>query len=137
MKLLKLGFLLFILWFSGCGKEEQPDIPYVYVNEILYPNSMDYIPVSGYLYVEAGYRGIVVYRQNLEEFSVFERCCPYDPENPHARIIVNPDNLTATDTCCHSTYELFYGNPTGNGPSSFSLLKYQYSFDGERLYISN
>lgn len=71
MKLLKLGFLLFILWFSGCGKEEQPDIPYVYVNEILYHNSMDYIPVSGYLYVEAGYRGIVVYRQNLEEFSVF------------------------------------------------------------------
>lgn len=133
-------YLLLILFMGimGCRKDDQPDIPYVYVNEILYPNSLDYIPVSGYKYVSAGYRGLIVYRSSMEEFSVFERCCPYDPEKVNARVIVNSDNMTATDTCCNSTYDIIYGNLI-SGPSDnrFSLLTYHCNYDGEKLYIYN
>lgn len=40
--------ILLLLVVPGCNKEKQPQIPYVYVNLQLYPNSLDYIPVSGY-----------------------------------------------------------------------------------------
>jgi len=120
----------------ACDKENHPNIPYVYVNEMLFPNTLDFLNVSGYKYVNAGYRGIVVYRLSMDEFTVFERCCPYDPENPNARIIVDPNNLTATDTCCNSTFSLLDGIPV-SGPSPYALLPYSHSYDGERLYINN
>jgi len=132
-------FLILLLFLSlSCGKENQPDIPYVYVYKELYPNSLDYIPIGGYIYVNAGYRGIVVYRLLQDEFRVYERCCPYDPENPNARIIVNSDNSTAIDTCCNSQYSLVLdGTPFGDGPSPYSLVSYYYNYDSysEKLTI--
>lgn len=128
--------LMLLLSFS-CGKEKQPAIPYVYVNEILYPNSMDYIPVGGYKYINGGYRGIIIYRMLPNEFKVYERCCPYDPEKSCAHITVNPDNTTAIDSCCMSRYILLDGSPYGNGPSPYALMTYNFSYDGETLLIYN
>jgi hypothetical protein len=126
-----------VLFALSCGKDKQPSIPYVYVNEVLYPNSLDYIPVGGYKYLNAGYRGIVIYRMLPDEFRVYERCCPYDPQKTNARINVNPDNVTAIDTVCKSHYVLLDGSPTGNGPSHYSLMTYNFSYDGEKLLIYN
>lgn len=128
---------LFIFLSVSCGKENQPAIPYVDVNLRLYPNSMDFISVSDYKYVNAGYRGIIVYRLSMTDFRVYERCCPYDPENPNARVSVGADNIIATDTCCGSQYNLLDGSPLGNGPSPYALMTYNYTFDGELLYIYN
>jgi hypothetical protein len=138
MRFLKclLIFALVLFAFS-CDKDKQPTIPYVYINEMLYPNSMDFIPVGGYIYVNAGYRGLVVYRMLTDEFRVYERCCPYDPEKTNARIVVNSDNTTAIDSCCMSQFILLDGSPYGNGPSPYSLMTYNYSYDGERLMIYN
>jgi len=136
MRTLVLIFLVFIV-VPGCKKDQQPLIPYVYVNLQLYPNSMDYISVSDYKYVDAGYRGIVVYRLSMDQFMVYERCCPYDPEKPNARITVNPDHVIATDSVCGSQYNLLDGSPLGNGPSPYSLMQYKSTYDGEVLYIYN
>ena len=54
--------ILLLLVAPGCNKDNQPLIPYAYVNRQLYPNTMDYIPVGGYIYLAEGYRGIVIYR---------------------------------------------------------------------------
>lgn len=129
--------LLILLTALSCGKEDQPEIPYVNVYEEIYPNSMHFISISDYRYLNAGYRGIIVYRLSMDEFRVFERCCPYDPENPNARVIVNPDNITATDTCCGSTFNLLDGSPMGDGPSPYALMMYNSSYDGESLKIYN
>ncbi len=137
---MRIAFLvLIIILFTtlSCDKDNQPDIPYVNVYEEIYPNSMHFISVSDYRYLNAGYRGIIVYRLSMTDFRVYERCCPYDPENPNARVIVNPDNITATDTCCGSTYLLLDGSPMGDGPSPYTLMTYNYSFDGETLRIYN
>ena len=69
------AIILFLMVVAGCGKDNQPQIPYVYVSLQLYPNSLDYIPTGGYKYIEnAGYRGIVIYRLLPDEFRVYERC---------------------------------------------------------------
>jgi len=128
-------FLLLI--FAGCGKDKQPAIPYVYVNLQLYPNTLDYIPVGGYKYIDNyGYRGIVVYRMLPEEFAVYERCCPYDPDKTGAKIVVDASGTTCTDPVCGSKFILYDGSPY-DGPSPFSLQPYRHSYDGETLLIYN
>ena len=129
--------ILLFLVVPGCKKDNQTQIPYVYVNLQLYPDSMDYIPEGGFRYVDnVGYRGIVIYRLLHEQFMVYERCCPYDPEKTNAKIIVDPSRSTCTDSVCKSKFILYDGTPYG-GPSPYSLMTYRWSYDGEILQIYN
>jgi hypothetical protein len=131
------ALILLLLVFAGCGKDKQPQIPYVYVNIELHPNTMDYIQVGGYRYVNGGYKGIVVYRLLPDEFKAYERCCPYDPAITKAMISVDPSIFTCTDSVCMSKFNLLDGSPVG-GPSPFSLMQYRCSYDGDdRLLIYN
>jgi hypothetical protein len=136
MRLLTV-LLFLVLLLPSCDKGNQTRIPYVYVNLQLYPNSMDYIPVGGYKYFNAGYKGIVIYRLLSDQFAVYERCCPYDPEVTGARITVDPSSSTCTDSVCMSHFILYDGTPYGNGPSPYSLMQYRWSYDGETLMIYN
>lgn len=128
--------ILLLAIVPGCNKDNQPLIPYVYVNLQLYPNSLDYIPVGGYKYINAGYRGIVIYRLLPEQFGVYERCCPYDPEKTGARVSVDAAGSTCVDSICMSKFILYDGSPYG-GPSPYSLMQYKYTYDGETLQIYN
>jgi hypothetical protein len=136
MRILALIILL-LLVVPGCDKDNQPLIPYVYVNLQLYPDSMDLIPIGGYRYVDGGYRGIVIYRILREQFAVYERCCPYDPEKPGARVIVDPSGNTCVDSVCMSKFILYDGTPYGDGPSPYSLMQYRWNYDGDVLYVYN
>ena len=62
--------ILLLLVVPGCKEDNRPLIPYVYVSLSLYPNTMDYINTMGYKYVNAGYRGIVVFRIAQDQFMV-------------------------------------------------------------------
>jgi hypothetical protein len=129
--------IFILLLILGCGKEKQPQIPYVYVNLQLYPNSLDYIPVGGYLVKDnVGYRGIVVYHPLPDEFLAFERCCPYDPQASGALIVVDAGGSTCTDPVCNSKFILYNGTPY-EGPSPYSLMQYRTSYDGDVLQIYN
>lgn len=135
MRILAIIILLLIV-VPGCNKDNRPSIPYAYVNLQLYPDTMDYISIGGYKYVNAGYRGILIYRLLPNEFLVYERCCPYDPEKTGARITVDPTNLTCTDSVCMSRFAITDGIPI-SGPSPYALMQYHWNFDGEVLYIYN
>jgi nitrite reductase/ring-hydroxylating ferredoxin subunit len=131
--------LALIVFFSivSCRKDNQkPEIPYVVVNIQLYPNSLDYIPVSGWVYVSGGYRGLIVYRMTDNEFMAYERTCPYDPDKDCARVEVESSDITAVDSCCGSQYILTDGSPI-RGPSGYSLQQYRTSYDGNQLRIFN
>lgn len=129
--------ILLLLVVPGCDKDNQPLIPYVYVSLQLYPDTMDFIPVGGYKYIDnEGYRGIVIYRLLRDEFSVYERCCPYDPEKTGARVVVDASTTTCTCPVCSSKFILYDGTPYG-GPSPYSLMQYRWNYDGEVLYIYN
>jgi hypothetical protein len=136
MKRLLAVIIIFLMVVAGCNKDNRPIIPYVYVNLQLYPNTMDYIPIGGYIYRPEGYRGIVIYRILLDEFAVYERCCPFDPEKTGARITVDASNITCIDSVCMSKFVLTDGTPYG-GPSPYSLMQYRWNYDGEVLNIYN
>jgi len=130
-----IALLLAILPFS-CTKEGTSKIPYVYVDYYLYPNTLDYIPQGGTIIYDGGYRGIIIYRASESEFMVYERCCPYDPENANAYVEPEPGGLTVIDSVCMSGYILTDGSPY-KGPSNVALRQYHYSYNGEVLHIYN
>lgn len=106
------------------------------VDILLYPNTVDSIPVQGYKYLTAGKRGILIYRFLVEEFMVYERTCPYDPEKDCSRIEIDASGSTVTDLCCGSRYLLIDGTPF-KGPAHYRLQQYQWTYNGETLHIFN
>lgn len=127
------------IFLVSCRKDSpQNRVPYVPVNIQLYPNSLDFIPVSGWVYVSGGNRGLVVYRMSEIEFFAYDRTCPYDPENLAARVRMEPSDITVVDTICGSKFILTTGYPFA-GPSKSPLLQYETFYDSgnQILYISN
>ncbi len=136
--LLIAGFNLFFL--PGCSKEEDPtDIPYVYVNFSLNPNSTEYInlnPINGWETVTGGYQGILIFRISLNEFVAFERACPYDPLTAGAQIRVEESGITCYCPICNSKFIMTDGTPF-EGPSHYPLKQYSTTYDGFLLYVNN
>lgn len=131
----------------SCNKDKLcKDLPDTYINITLQPNTLDYIPPGGYVYVTASYpsRGLIVYRPFTDEFLAFERICPYDPygccaeddATRCARLIVEESGITIIDSCCLSRYLMTDGSPF-EGPSSCPLYQYQTYYDGTYLRIFN
>ncbi len=127
-------------FFLSCKKEEQaPEIPYVYVNFQINPNSTEYIhlnAVGGWETVYGGYQGILIYRMSVNEFVAFERACPFDPLVTGAQIRVDESSITCTCPICGSKFIMTDGTPYA-GPSHFPLKQYQAIYDGVMLYITN
>ncbi len=125
---------------QSCKKEEkQPDIPYVYVNFSLDPNSIQYQNLNapgGWEYLTGGYKGILVYRLSVTQFMAYERACPFDPLVQGARIEVDTSLITCFCPVCKSNYIMTDGSPF-SGPSHWPLKMYQTNYDGILLYISN
>jgi nitrite reductase/ring-hydroxylating ferredoxin subunit len=132
--------VLFLLFIEGCAKETgQPQIPVVPVNFSIDPNSTQYLELNhpgGSEYLTGGYRGILVYRISATEFVAFERACPYDFDNPDARIVVDTSMITCYCPVCKSEYILTDGTPF-QGPSRYALKQYSTTYDGVLLYVYN
>ena len=135
-----LLFTLLLPVGSSCKKEhEQPQIPYVYVNFSINPNSTEHQGlnvVNGWETVTGGYRGIVLFRKSQDEFMAYERTCPNDPGEDGARISVEASGITAQCPVCGSKYILLDGS-TYEGPSHYPLKQYQTNYDGSLLYVYN
>ncbi len=126
------GFLM-VLWISlvfSCDKN-QSQIPNVYVDiyiDLTDPLYSDLQIPGNYVYITGGVNGIIVYRSSSDEFSAFERTCPYDPDC--GKVFVDQANYTAVDTvCCGSTFSLLLDGTVTKGPSPYPLKKYQCSYD--------
>ncbi len=140
IQILTIAGMLTLLAASGCGKEDHyqgvPDVP---VSFVIDPNSTQYLEishVSGWIYLTGGYNGILVYRPGLSEFVAYDRACPYDYENPDARIEVEASGTTCVCPVCGSKYIIIDGSPY-EGPSRYLLKQYQATYDGSLLYIYN
>ena len=129
--------VLLLLPLTAC--DEQPEeafIPPVFVNEDLNLNNIEYNALrqpGGYVYLDAGFRGIIVYRGNGGMYLAFERACTYDPRSSCAPVSVDESTLFMVHTCCTSTFN-FNGDPTG-GPARLPLRRYSAVVEGSYLYI--
>jgi nitrite reductase/ring-hydroxylating ferredoxin subunit len=135
---------ILLLFHTNCKKEaaqsdSQTQIPIVPVSISLNPNSTEYIhlnTVTGWETITGGYRGIIVYRKSANEFTAFERACPYDWNLTTSRLEVDASGITANCPNCKSKFILLDGTPF-EGPSRYSLKPYQTTYDGYLLYIFN
>jgi nitrite reductase/ring-hydroxylating ferredoxin subunit len=136
--------LLFLVVIAGLSpqckkKSKNVIIPYVPVNVIIFvsdPQFNQLNAVGGWAYINAGSRGIIVYRRSNEDFVALDRHCTFQPENTCGRVSVNNTQIVAVDTCCGSEFVLTDGSAV-KGPAVAPLLSYGTTFDGLRLQIFN
>lgn len=105
------------------------------------PSYYDLNYVGNYLYLtsdpQSNSRGIIVYRASQEEFRVYDRLPPNNPntccENGIcSRLVV--DGLFVVDSCNMIRYNILNGEVfEGNG--IYPLYRYWFSFDGYYLRI--
>ena len=106
-------------------------IPYVPVNKTIYLSLPEYAPLNSIgssVFIDGGYRGIVVYRRSLTEFVAFDRACPYDPTATGAKLEIDSSGVTTVDPNCGSKFNLYDGSIL-HGPSTLPMKGYQTNYD--------
>ncbi len=128
-----------LLPLQGCDKEGKERVPNVYVNFTIDITSGQYIElemIGGWVYVTGGYRGIILYRNSIEEIVALDRTSTYKPESLGTQVVVEPNNPIAADTVNGMRYLLMDGSVI-SGPVSTPLKRYRTSFNGFLLSVYN
>ncbi len=141
---------IFLFFFPGCDKgNDNP--PLAYINITIQPNSTLYQElnvVGGWRYlgysdgVEAPSRGLIVYRNSLDQFMAYDRTPPYKPDSccnsnkVCTALLVGNEYPFVVDTCTGSKYLILDGSPA-EGPTTKFLYTYVTEYDGYTLYIHN
>ena len=128
--------------FASCGDSNPHPVPYVPVNEVVYlstPSGYALQFVGGTVVLpDAGVRGIVVYRrtlqENVDDFAALDLCCPNHLQAGCGLEL--EDNLYAVCPCDGQRFLLFDGQPL-DGNTTYPLLPYRISYDGNALRIRN
>lgn len=91
-----------------------------------------YAPLNspgGFVYVNGGSRGIVIYR-NFDEFVALDRHSTYNSQDACAIVEINPSNtFELIDTCSGSTFSVLSGVVL-SGPAQYGLKRYNSYWDG-------
>jgi hypothetical protein len=137
--------LLFVMMFSSCRKKTQvvvDNIPYQTVNITIYPNDPLYFKlqsVGGWVYINGGINGIIVYRKTdvgASDFVAIERTSSHLPDNADAKVKVQSDNFTLKDTISGSSWRITDGVVL-TGPADRPLRLYNTLYDNGSLTIRN
>ncbi len=134
--ILLVGTLLY-----GCTKNSNhpvPNVPFDVTINITLPSYSSLQGVSGWAYVNAGSRGVIVYRRGVNDFIAFDRHSPADPDGTCPQPLVPDSNnyLQLNDTCTGATFSLYDGSPISG--SEYGLRQYQTAWSGgETLRIFN
>jgi nitrite reductase/ring-hydroxylating ferredoxin subunit len=127
-----------MLLFTACRREQQV-VPNVAVNVLLYlndPQNTAITTIGGWIYVNGGYRGIVLHRKSQNEFVAFDRTCPFRPEESASQVSVDSSNVILEDRSCGSKFLLSDGSAIQT-PALVPLKQYNTTFDGNSIRIYN
>ena len=129
---------LALLAAGSCKKENQAGVPPVALDITLNVNLPEFADLQvpgGWVYLTGGSQGLIVYRNNTDEFTAMDRHCPVVPQNL-CRVYVDESQIVAKDTaCCHASFLLSDGSAIEG--SSFGLTTYHTIFNGNTLRIYN
>jgi hypothetical protein len=140
----KLVFIVFLLLaviipFS-CVEEEEPALPYVYVdfsvNLLIYQGLLGGVPLE---WRGVGYKnnGIIIFPigyGETAEFRAYDATCTRDISKDTTAVKVDANNLTATCPKCKTSYNLLTGYAVNQ---NFHLQQYAVRRDGyDRLHIT-
>ncbi|MGB0390710.1 MAG: ubiquinol-cytochrome c reductase iron-sulfur subunit [Salibacteraceae bacterium] len=140
ISILKLSLVLLALpFFSHCSKNNPNTvIPNVFVDvqiNINEPSAFDLGPIGGYLYLNGGSNGLIVYRADLNEFKCYDRHSPHNVDD-WCQVSVDSTGFVLQDPCSGSEFSIFDGSIL-KGPSTIPLKQYPTTFDGTYILISN
>ncbi len=131
---------MFMLMAStSCDKEQKERVPNVYVNFTVDIGVGQYTElqlIGGWIYVTGGYRGIILYRNSMEEVVALDRTSTYKPETLGNQVQVEPNNLFAADTLHGMRYLLMDGSVV-EGPVTTPLKRYRTTLNGNMLMVYN
>lgn len=138
-KIFTIALCVAILSSLGCSDEfvdsEIPPATFsdIFVNLDLHQElSFD----GGYILLDEGVRGIILYRVNGSTYNAFERNCSYLPYEASSTVEVHSTNFSLHDPSCKSSFSLQDGRPTG-GPARLPLRRYTISRNGRSLTITD
>ena len=124
---------------SDCKKgSDEHLVPAIAVNLNISTNLAQYNDlnfIGGWIYLEGGYNGILVYRATNEDFKAYDRQAPYEVIN-ECQVRVDSSDVVVEDTCSGSLWLLQDGQIL-NGPAAYPLKEYQTYYDGTVLSITN
>lgn len=135
-------FIYFLFLFplacsSDLSDDPIPIIPFAdIVIDVSFPQYVNLRSAGGYITVNGGVRGIIVYRSTGTSFLAYERNCSYHPNEACATVNVHSSGLYMTDPCCNSNFSFQDGSPTG-GQAWQPLRRYRTQFVGSTLTISD
>jgi Rieske Fe-S protein len=138
---LRLFLFLTLPFLAGCSDDDdaqRPYIPDVYVNQQLNLTNIQYSPLRqdrGFVYLNAGARGIIVVRQSATRYLAFEQTCTYQSIDTCAVVKVDNSRLFMKDKCCGSQFD--FEGAVISGPAAFPLKQYQTALSGNMLHITN
>jgi len=146
-RMIPLTILLLALAALGCQRPiENPNQPNAILDFSIYPNDLTYHDLNyagGFMYLtsdgQSNSRGLIVYRVSQDEFRVYDRLPPNEPnaccENGVcSRLVV--DGLFVVDSCNMIYYNILNGQ-VFMGEGLFPLFYYHYTYDGRELRIRN
>lgn len=140
MKLQFILFLSILLCITACKKRKNHPVPSVYVDTTININLPSYnglTGVGGWAYVAGGSKGIVVYRQSIDQFVAFDRHSPAEEGTCVDPLLTDEENfLQLNDQCSGATFSLYDGSPISG--SEYGLRAYLTFYDGgDNLRIYN
>ena len=136
-----LGVLLLAAGLAGgCKKSATSSsfVPYVPVDFQFSSSAPSAYPLNtpgGHIYLPIGYRGVLVYRQNLDTYIATDRACPHNPSDPKEQVAVDSSGLYAVCPACSSRYSL--DGTLLKGPSTQSLRTYNVDAGSDAIHIYN
>lgn len=135
----KLFFLLALtLSVGSCGDSNEHPVPNVIVREDVFLTNLEAQGLrrnGGHMLVDAGVRGIVVYRVSENNYRAFERNCTYQPKDSCAQVEVADNEFFMIDSCCSSRFN--WQGEVIDGPAPLPLKQYRTELEGNRLKIRN
>jgi nitrite reductase/ring-hydroxylating ferredoxin subunit len=130
----KFALIYFItlgLTLVSCEGETHP-VPNVPVNIVINLDLPSYQPLNapgGWVYLQGGSKGIVLYR-NFDEFVALERHPTYNSNDPCGGVLVDSLNIfELVDTCSGSRYSIQSGVVV-QGPAKWPLRRYNTAWNG-------
>lgn len=129
-----LIIFLFLTLF-GCSKNGQHPVPYYSFDanvNLTLPSYIDLQGVGGWAYVSGiGSKGVIVYRQSMQNFVAFDRHSPAD-EGFDCETGLTPDSnnfLILNDPCSNAQFSLYDGSIIG-GDTEWGLRAYEVEYYG-------
>ncbi len=140
INLFKLVIILsFFPFFSECSKNNPNTvIPNVFVDvniNINEPSSFDLQPIGGWLYINGGSNGLVIYHSNVDEFKCFDRHSTYNVD-AWCKVNVDSTGFKLVDPCSGSEFSVLDGSVI-KAPATIGLKQYPTTFDGTFITIRN